>query len=65
MAVFPSPVQQAVLVIHVTMLAWDIRAESSQARARRAPRGYEPLRVRQRRYSEQAPWAKPLLAYSW
>lgn len=62
-----SPAEQIHHVLNITMAAWEVRLESPRALARRAPRGYEPLRVQRRRFFEAArALAEPrLLAHSW
>lgn len=62
----PTLSQEALRVIGVTVLAWDIRLPSAHALARRAPHGHVPVRVlrRLRAASALAP-AAPLLAHSW
>jgi|GEM_PF-600683 len=60
-----TPAEQALRVIGVTVLAWGIRLPSAHAVARRAPRGYVPVRALRRLRAAALPAPAHLLAHSW
>lgn len=58
--------QQALRVIGVTALAWDVRLPSAHAIARRANHGYVPVRtLRRLRAAVRHINPAPVLAHSW
>ncbi|MFT4268802.1 MAG: hypothetical protein QM586_16530 [Xenophilus sp.] len=61
-----SPSQQVLRVIGVTAVAWSVRLPSARALARRAPRGYVPVRtLRRLRAAVREIHPAPVLAHSW
>ena len=58
--------QQALRVIGVTAVAWDVQLPSAHALARRAPHGYVPVRtLRKLRAAVRLINPAPVLAHSW
>jgi len=58
---YVSPAMQASHVVAVTASAWHVAPRSAREVARRAPRGYVPLRVVRRMRAA----LRPVIAHSW